>query len=186
MSRICAAAEVAAATPVELWFEDEMRVGQKGTLTRVWAETGTRPTAPRSDGYRSVYLFGAVCPTRDVGCALLLPRCDTVAMSLFLEEMSGQVAAGAHAVLVLDNAAWHRAAALSWPANITPLPLPPYSPELNPQERVWEYLRQHYLALRQFLDHTALLDACQTAWRTFIATPNRIRSLCSYPWATVS
>lgn len=141
---------------------------------------------PRSDGYRSVYLFGAVCPARHVGCAVILPRCDTAAMALFLEDMSGQVAAGAPAVLGLGNAAWHRAAALSWPANITPLPLPPYSPELNPQERVWEDLRQHDLALRQFLDHTALLDACQEAWRNVIATPSRIRSLCSYPWTTVS
>jgi hypothetical protein len=58
-------------TPVEIWFQDEMRVGQKGTLTRIWAETGSRPTAPRADGYQSVYLFGAVCPERDLGCALI-------------------------------------------------------------------------------------------------------------------
>jgi hypothetical protein len=73
--------------PVEVWFADEMRVGQKGTLTRVWAETGSRPSAVRSDGYQSVYLFGAVCPGRDLGCALILPRCDTAAMALFLDEL---------------------------------------------------------------------------------------------------
>ena len=168
-----------------MWFGDEMRVGQKGTLTRVWAATGARPTAPRADGYRSVYLFGAVCPARDLGCALVLPRCDTAAMTLFLAELSGHVAPGAHAVLVLDRAGWHGARDLRWPANLTPLPLPAYSPELNPQERVWEFLRQHYLALRRFLDHVALLDACQDAWRRFIGTPGRVRSLCSYPWATV-
>jgi putative transposase len=66
---------LAPGTPVEVWFHDEMRVGQKGTLTRVWAETGSRPRAPRSDGYQSVYLFGAVCPGQDRGCALILPRC---------------------------------------------------------------------------------------------------------------
>lgn len=173
-------------TPVEVWFHDEMRVGQKGTLTRVWAETGSRPSAPRSEGYQSVYLFGAVCPGRDRGCALILPRCDTAAMTLFLDELSGHVAAGAHAILVLDGAGWHTAKDLRWPGQITPLPLPAYSPELNPQERVWEFLRQHHLALRRFLDYTALLDACQDAWRRFIGTPGRIRSLCSYPWATVS
>ncbi len=173
-------------TPIEIWFQDEMRVGQKGTLTRVWAETGSRPRAVRSDGYRSVYLFGAVCPARDLGCALILPRCDTAAMALFLAELSGHVAPGAHAIVVLDGAGWHTARDLRWPANLTPLPLPAYSPELNPQERVWEFLRQHHLALRRFLDHTALLDACQDAWRRFIGAPGRIRSLCSYPWATVS
>jgi hypothetical protein len=164
-----------------------MRVGQKGTLTRVWAETGSRPRAPRSDGYQSVYLFGAVCPTRDLGCALILPRCDTAAMALFLAELGGHVAPGAHAVLVLDGAGWHGARDLRWPGNISPLPLPlpAYSPELNPQERVWEFLRQHYLALRRFRDHTALLDACQHAWRRLIGEPGRIRSLCSYPRASV-
>jgi transposase len=177
---------LAPGTPVEVWFHDEMRVGQKGTLTRVWAETGSRPSAPRSDGYQSVYLFGAVCPGQDRGCALILPRCDTAAMTLFLEELSGHVAPGAHAILVLDGAGWHTAKDLRWPDQVTPLPLPAYSPELNPQERVWEFLRQHHLALRRFLDYTALLDACQDAWRRFIGMPGRIRSLCSYPWATVS
>ena len=173
-------------TPVEVWFQDEMRVGQRGTLTRVWAETGSRPSALRSDGYRSVYLFGAVCPARDLGCALILPRCATAAMTLFLAELGGHVAPGAHAVLGLDGAGWHTARDLRWPGNLTPLPLPADSPELNPQERVWEFLRQPYLALRRFLDHTALLDACQDAWRRFIAEPRRIRALCAYPWAIVS
>ena len=171
-------------TPVEIWFQDEMRVGQKGPLTRVWAETGSRPSAPRSDGYPSVYLFGAVCPAQDRGCALILPRCDTAAMRLFLDELSSHVAPGAHAVLVLDGAGWHTAKNLCWPEQVTPLPA--YSPALNPQERVWAFLRQHYLALRRFLDHTALLDACQDAWRRFIAVPGRIRSLCSYSWTAVS
>lgn len=179
-------AGLAPGTPVEVWFRDEMRVGQKGTLTRVWAEAGSRPSAPRSDGYRSVYLFGAVCPSRDLGCALILPRCDTAAMALFLDELSGHVVPGAHAILVLDGAGWHTAKGLRWPGHVTPLPLPAYSPELNPQERVWEFLRQHHLALRRFHDHTALLDACQDAWRRFVGVTGRIRSLCSYPWATVS
>ncbi len=179
-------AGLAPGTPVEVWFHDEMRVGQKGTLTRVSAETGSRPSAPRSAGYQSVYLFGAVCPGQDRGCALILPRCDTAAMTLFLDELSGHVAPGAHAILVLDGAGWHTAKDLRWPDQITPLPLPAYSPELNPQERVWAFLRQHHLALRRFLDDAALLDACQDAWRRFIGAPGRIRSLCSYPWATVS
>lgn len=92
-----------------------MRVGQKGTLTRVWAEAGSRPSAPRSDGYQSVYLFGAVCPARDRGCALILPHCDAAAMTLFLDELSGHIAPGAHAILVLDGAGWHTAKELRWP-----------------------------------------------------------------------
>jgi putative transposase len=107
-------------------------------------------------------------------------------MTLFLDELSGHVAPGTHAILVLDGAGWHTAKDLRWPDQVTPLPLPAYSPELHPQERVWAFLRQHHLALRRFLDHTALLDVCQDAWRRFIGAPGRLRSLCSYPWATVS
>ena len=175
---------MAPGTPVEVWFHDAMRVGQKGTLTRVWAETGSRPSAPRSDGYQAVYLFGAVCPGQDRGGALILPRCDTAAMTLFLDELSNHVAPGAHAILVLDGAGWHTAKDLRWPGQVTPLPA--CSPELNPQERAWEFLRQPHLALRRVLDHTARLDACQDAWRRFIGAPGRLRSLCSYSWATVS
>jgi putative transposase len=174
---------LAPGTPVEVWFHDEMRVGQKGPLTRLWAETGSRPRALRSDGYQSVYLFGAVCPSQDRGCALILPRCDAAAMTLFLGELSGHVAPGAHAILVLDGAGWHTAKDLRWPDQVTPLPA--YSPELNPQERVWASCGS-ITSLRRFLDYTALLDACQDAWRRFIGAPGRIHSLCSYPWATVS
>ena len=115
----------------------------------------------------------------------MLPFVNTAAMNAHLAEIARTVSPGAHAVLVLDGAGWHGARDLRWPGNISPLPLPAYSPELNPQERVWEFLRQHYLALRRVRDHTALLDACQHAWRRFIGEPGRIRSLCSYPWAAV-
>ena len=108
-----------------------MRVGQKGTLTRVWAETGSRPSAPRSDGYQSVYLFGAACPAWDRGCALILPRSDAAALSLFLDGLCRHVAPGAHAILVLDGAGWHTAKDRRWPEQVTPLPLPAYSPELG-------------------------------------------------------
>ena len=103
-----------------------MRVGQKGTLTRVWAETGSRPRAPRSDGYQSVYLFGAVCPGQDRGCALILPRCDTAAMTLFLDELSGHVAPGTHAILVLDGAGWDSAKVLRWADQVRAVGLPAY------------------------------------------------------------
>ena len=105
-------------------------------------------------------------------------------MSLFLDELSGPIAPGAPAILGLDGAGGHTAKDLRWPGQVTPLPA--YSPELNPQERVWEFLRQHHLALRRFLDYTALLDACQGAWRRFTGTPGRSRSLGSYSWAAVS
>ena len=119
------------------------RVGQQGTLTRIWARKGTRPRAPRDCRHAWAYLFGAICPERGVGAGLVMPCADTQAMTAHLAEISAVVAPGAHAVLVRDGAGWHSSAALVVPENITLLPLPPYSPESNPVENVWQYLRQN-------------------------------------------
>lgn len=136
--------------PLEVWFQDEARVGQQGTLTRVWADRGTRPRAPRDTRYQSAYIFGAVCPDRGATAALVMPQADTAAMSAHLVEISKTVAPGAHAILVLDGAGWHGAKALQVPDNITLLPLPPYAPELNPVENIWAYLRANKLAISVF------------------------------------
>jgi hypothetical protein len=77
--------------PIELWWQDEARVGQQGTLTRVWAERGSRPPAPRDQSREWAYIFGAVCPHRDIGAALILPYANAQAMNLHLEEISSQV-----------------------------------------------------------------------------------------------
>src|SRR3954468_7622613 len=129
--------ERARGRPVEIWFQDEARVGQQGTLTRVWARRGTRPRAPRDRRYAWAYLFGAVCPERAVGAGLVLPYANTKATGLHLAEIGRQVPPGAHAVVVLDGAGWHAAGGLALPENLTLLPLPRYSPELNPVENVW-------------------------------------------------
>ncbi len=70
--------------PIDLWFQDEMRVGQKGTLTRVWAAKGERATAPRDLRFGYAYLFGAVCPVRDTGAAIVIPMVNTIAMNVTL------------------------------------------------------------------------------------------------------
>jgi len=77
-------------------------------LTRVWAERGSRPPAPRDQRHEWAYIFGAVCPRRDIGAALVLPYANAQAMNLHLEEISCQVTQGSHAVLLLDGAGWHQ------------------------------------------------------------------------------
>jgi len=129
-----------------VWFQDEARIGQKNSLTRVWGQTGSRPAAPKDLGFASAYVFGAVCPSQGKAAALIMPICNTAAMNHHLREISSQVAADAHAVVILDGAGWHRSQGLAVPGNITLLELPPYSPELNPVERIWHYLRSHWLA----------------------------------------
>jgi hypothetical protein len=100
-------ADLPKGTPVEVWFQDEARIGQKNGLVRQWARRGTRPRQPADQRYESAYLFGAICPARGTGAALALPFADTEAMQLHLGEISRRVAKGAHAVLLLDRAGWH-------------------------------------------------------------------------------
>ena len=90
--------------PLELWWQDEARIGQQGSLTYIWAEQGTRPPAPRDQRYDWAYIFGAVCPVRGVGAALVLPEANAEAMNLHLVEISRHVTPGAHAVVLLDGA----------------------------------------------------------------------------------
>ncbi len=102
---------------MELWWQDEARIGQENKITRRWARRGTQPIAPSDQRTKSAYNFGAICPARDVGAGLVLPRCNTHAMQSHLEEISSQVAPGAHAVLLLDQAGWHTTKKLAVPKN---------------------------------------------------------------------
>jgi len=149
-------------------------------------QTGSRPTAPKDLGFASAYLFGAVCPPEGKAAALIMPICNTAAMNHHLSEISSQVAADAHAVVILDRAGWHRSRGLVVPGNITLLELPPYSPELNPVERIWHYLRSHWLANSVFVSLADIMDACEMAWNRFATNHGLIRSLCAVPWVPAS
>lgn len=156
-------------------------------MTYVWAEKGTRPRALRDQRYTWAYLFGAVCPARGTAAALVLPTVNIRAMNLHLAEISRQVTQGHHAVLILDGAGWHQPGdKLVVPANLSLLHLPPYCPELNPVENIWQYLRQNYLSNRVFDSYTAIVDACCDAWNALARSPETIRSIASRSWATVN
>jgi hypothetical protein len=128
-------------TPVEIWFQDEMRLGQKNGLVYQWARKGTRPSQPADQRYESAYLFGALCPARDTGAALAMPFANTEAMQKHLDEIARTVMKGAHAIVLLDQAGGHTTDKLKTPKNLTLLPIPPASPELNAAENIWQYLR---------------------------------------------
>jgi len=135
----------------------------------------------------SAYLFGAICPDRGVGAAIIMPTVNTEAMNEHLKEISAQVTAGAHAILICDGAGWHQTGgALNVPKNITLLSLPPYSPELNPMENVWEYLRANKLCGLVWDSYEAIVEACKTAWDFLIDDPERIRSIGTREWAQVN
>jgi len=116
------------ATPVEIWFQDEARVGQKGSLSYIWAPIGSRPAMVRDNRHDTAYIFGAICPARAVGAAVITPAANTECMNLHLDEISTQVAPGSIAALICDGAGWHqRAGGLKLPDNIVLLPLPSYA-----------------------------------------------------------
>ena len=141
----------------------------------------------RDNRHVSTYIFGAICPARATGAAMIMPYANTAAMNLHLQEISAEVAPGAHAVLVCDGAGWHqKGKKLVVPNNITLLRLPPYSPELNPMENVWDYQRQNKLCAQVWASYEQILDACQSAWRFLINDPDRIRSIGTRKWACVT
>jgi hypothetical protein len=165
---------------IELWFEDEMRVGLKGRTGHRWWVRGERPRGLRQQGYEWAHLSGAVRPATGEDFALVLPEVSTAAMQVFLDRFAATLASGVHVAMVLHRAGWHGARHLAVPPNITLVPLPPYSPELNPVERVWLYLRERFLSHRLLDGYGALVAACCEAWNAL--TPERLQSLCGYPW----
>ena len=155
---------------------DEARFGQQGTITDVWARTGSRPRAVRQTRYEWVYLYAAVEPASGESAALLAPNVNTGTMNAFLRILDAERKAGEHFVLIMDRAGWHTSRALKLPDGITALLLPPYSPELNPVENLWHYLRSHYLSNKGYADYDALLAAGTEAYRSL--TPEVIRTVC--------
>ena len=163
-----------------------MRLGQKNGCVRQWAETGSRPRQPADQRYESTYVFGAVCPARDIGAGLVLPYANTAAMQKHLDEIARHVADGALAVVLMDNAGWHKTKKLKWPSNVRPMYIPPGSPELNAAENIWQYLRQTYLSNRVFKSYTDIVDAACDAWNKLRAETGRITSIATRSWVVAA
>jgi len=168
-----------------MWFQDEARIGQKNGLVRQWARRGTRPRQPADQRYQSAYLFGAICPARGVGAALAMPFANTQAMQAHLDEIGRTVARGAHAVLLLDRAGWHTTEKLTIPNNLTLILLPSRSPELNPVENIWQFLRANWLSNRVFQTYDEIIAAACEAWNKLTALPETITSIGMRDWANI-
>jgi len=149
-----------------------------------WWLKGERPPGLAQQGYQWAYIFSAIRPATGEDFTLVLPLVNATMMELFLAQFAASLPPDTHAVLVLDGAGWHDERALTVPDNLTLVPLPAYSPELNPVERVWLYLRERFLSLRFLPDTEAIIQTCCHAWNALTADPDRIRSLCAYPWIT--
>ena len=176
-------AQLGEGVEIELWWQDEARVGQKNKITRRWAKRGTRPSAPKDQRTKWAYIFGAICPAKGKGAGLVMPYADTHAMNEHLIEISTQVDPGAHAVILVDQAGWHTTPKLDIPDNITLMELPPRAPELNPVENIWQYMRDNWLSNRVFGNYDDILALCCEAWNKLIERPWAIQSIGMRNWA---
>ncbi len=166
-----------------MYFQDEARFGQQGTLTRGWARRGQRFTAVRQTRYDWLYVIAVACPTSGHAVGMLSPYINVEIINIFLQQFAREIPPDVHVVMVWDQAGFHTGNALHVPDNITIVPLPPYSPELNPMENLWHYLRSHHWANRPFNDYTALEQAAQDAWQHSVCDPTLIQSVCKAPYA---
>ena len=103
-------------------------------------------------------------------------------MALHLQDISSQIAPGGHGLVIMDQAGWHTTTQLVIPDNLTLLMLPPKSPELNPVEKIWQFLRDTYLSNRIFKTYGDIVNACCWAWQMLTKDEGRIKSIGSYPW----
>ena len=170
---------------VQVWFEDEARFGQQGTLARVWARKGSRPRAVKQTQYGYLYVLTAVCAANGMASGLIASTLNVGVVNIFLEQFSEELPTGVHAVLIWDGAGFHTSPRLVVPANVSLIRLVPYSPELNPVENLWHYLRSHYWSLRVYKDYEALEEAAMDAWRRVCLVPESIRSICAAPYVNV-
>lgn len=154
-------------------------------MSRIWAKKGTRPRIVQQQQFLSGYLFGAVCPSTKKASGIVMPKANTEAMQHHLQDISACVASNHHALIVVDGAAWHVTDKLQIPNNISLLPLPPYSPELNPVEQIWQQLRRSHFSNRCFEGYDEIVDVCCQAWNSFVDMPDLIQSLCTRSWATL-
>ncbi len=165
-----------------MWFQDEARIGQRNTTTKIWAAKGTRPRAVQQQQFEYAYLFGAVCVNTGQTEALVMPHSNMNVMKEHLRLISSATPKGKHAVVIMDRASWHQSYLADEFENLTLIHIPPYSPELNPIEQVWSWLRQNELANRCFDSYEDIVEQCCRAWNRFCEDKNRVMSLCYRDW----
>ena len=144
----------------------------------MWAKRGSRPRALRQTKYEWLYVLGPVCPATGQSVGLLSPYLNTQIVNVFFEQFTQEVDPDVHVVMVWDQAGFHTSKGLKIPQNMTIISLPAYSPELNPLENLWHYLRSHYWANRTYADYDALRLAAIEAWQEAALDPSIIQSVC--------
>lgn len=167
--------------PVRLLFEDEGRFGRINDPRRCWAPLPLRPIVGQQVVREYLYGFVAVCPFDGQMTCLTLPWADASTMSIFLAHTAGEFA-GEYCLMFVDGAGWHTAGQLKVPPTIQLLPLPPYSPELNPTEHVWDDLRENDFRNDLLDSLESVGDRLGQGLRRLAADPKRVQSLTCFDW----
>jgi len=162
-------------------FQDEARFGRINHPVRCWAPKGIRPHVAAQMIYEYTYVYAAVSPLDGVLDSLILPVTNADGMSVFLKEVSERHP-NEFIVMFADGAGWHRATALRIPANICLVNLPPYSPELNPAEHLWEEIREKWFANVVFQDMLGVENQLVSALVTLENDSNRVQKLTGFDW----
>ena len=166
---------------IRLMFQDEARFGRISDVRRCWAPKPLRPVCQGMLTHEYTYAYGAVDACTGELDSLILPHVNTECMQLFLNEVSARHPDG-RIVMVINGAGWHRSDALKAPENIYLLKLPPYAPELNPIEHVWDELREKFFHNQVFKSLDALENHLVLALKTFEENPITVSSIVSWPW----
>jgi len=168
---------------VEVWFQDETRVGQQGAISRTWHIKGKRPRLVKQQQFLSAYIYGAVCSAKNKSSAIFASEVNTEIMQIHLDCLSKEIEG--HAIVIMDRAGWHCSKDLKVPKNMTIVKLPPYSPELNGSENVWQVIKST-LKNRVFKTVDEIIDASIDAWNIFVGKEDQIRKTCYRKWADIS
>jgi transposase len=158
-----------------VFFFDEARFGTKPRFGSMWTRKGGRRVATVAPGYRFFYVYSAVCPETGEDLTLTMPAVNTAAMNVFLAQLAAQLG-GRECILVMDRAGWHVSKGLEVPPGIEIVLLPPYSPELNPVERLWQWIKRHSIRNRLHLTLESVMEAVEGCIRAFSAP--FLKSIC--------
>lgn len=159
----------------ELWFFDESRFGTHSKLGHGWFKTGIRTPVQVKLGFKNFYLYSAVNPKTGKEFTLLLPNVNIICMNIFLEEFSKENR-NTKIIMIMDGAGWHKSDKLKIPDNIRIIIQPPYSPELNPTERLWQYIKNHIIKNKIYQTLSELEDRVCEFVNTL--TVEIIKSIC--------
>jgi len=167
--------------PLRVIFQDEARFGRISDIRRCWCPRPIRPVITGMVSQEYVYVYAAVSVADGALDTLILPHLNSFCMQIFLDEVSARHP-DARLVMVLDGGGWHKADALQVPKNMRLIFLPPYSPELNPVEHIWDELREKSFGNLAFYSLDALEDHLAVALRTLEQDTPRVESIVAWPW----